>query len=108
GQTLRLNMLKTHYRSPIDWTLKSLQESDKTLEEWHAVLLQNPEALTTQWDSSKREIHPPLIDALCDDLNTSKAISELHGLRNSVVHSAVPNVTAFGDGLDILGLLGDE
>ena len=27
GEVLRLNMLKTHYRSPIDWTLKGLEES---------------------------------------------------------------------------------
>ena len=27
GAVLRLNMLKTHYRSPIDWTLKSSEES---------------------------------------------------------------------------------
>ena len=24
GEVLRLNMLKTHYRSPIDWTLKGV------------------------------------------------------------------------------------
>ncbi|MGH6717339.1 MAG: cysteine--tRNA ligase, partial [Bradyrhizobium sp.] len=27
GEVLRLNMLKTHYRSPIDWTLKGIEES---------------------------------------------------------------------------------
>ena len=30
GEVLRLNMLKTHYRSPIDWTLKGLEESAKS------------------------------------------------------------------------------
>ena len=37
GEVLRLNMLKTHYRSPIDWTLKGLEESAKTLDDWYAV-----------------------------------------------------------------------
>ena len=37
GEVLRLNMLKTHYRSPIDWTVKALEESAKTLDDWYAV-----------------------------------------------------------------------
>ena len=37
GEVLRLNMLKTHYRSPIDWTLKSLEESAKTLDDWYEI-----------------------------------------------------------------------
>ena len=30
-------MLKTHYRQPIDWTMKSLEESAKTLDDWYRV-----------------------------------------------------------------------
>ncbi len=30
-------MLKTHYRSPIDWTSKGLEESARTLDDWYAV-----------------------------------------------------------------------
>ena len=37
GEVLRLNMLKTHYRSPIDWTLKGVEESAKTLDDWYWV-----------------------------------------------------------------------
>ena len=37
GEVLRLNMLKTHYRSPIDWTLKGVEESTKTLDDWYWV-----------------------------------------------------------------------
>src|SRR5215467_10981668 len=29
GEVLRLNMLRTHYRQPMDWTLKGLEESKK-------------------------------------------------------------------------------
>src|SRR3954466_11469226 len=35
GEVLRLNMLKTHYRSPMDWTAASLEESKKTLNSWY-------------------------------------------------------------------------
>src|SRR4051795_4722656 len=37
GSVLRFAMLKTHYRSPIDWTLKGLEESAKTLDDWYWV-----------------------------------------------------------------------
>ena len=33
GEVLRFNMLRTHYRQPIDWTIKGLEESWKVLYE---------------------------------------------------------------------------
>ena len=35
GEVLRFNMLRTHYRQPIDWTVKGLEESEKTLDRWY-------------------------------------------------------------------------
>ena len=32
GAALRLAMLRTHYRQPIDWTVRALEESDRALE----------------------------------------------------------------------------
>jgi cysteinyl-tRNA synthetase len=80
GEVLRLNMLKTHYRSPIDWTVKGLEESEKTLDEWHAL------SEVIDVNSLEPKIFPSIEEALCDDLNTPKAISELHQLRNKAVH----------------------
>ncbi len=31
GEVVRLNMLRTHYRQPMDWTLRGLKESDQIL-----------------------------------------------------------------------------
>jgi cysteinyl-tRNA synthetase len=68
GEVLRFNMLRTHYRQPIDFTLAGLRESWKTLDRWY-------------------EITEPLADpgpnaeffaALRDDLNTPAAIASLH------------------------------
>jgi cysteinyl-tRNA synthetase len=72
GEVLRLNMLKTHYRSPIDWTLKGMEESRKTLESWYAILGDNTK--TTE------VLDEHVVDALNDDLNTSNALTRLHGL----------------------------
>ena len=37
GEVLRFNMLRTHYRQPMDWTVAGMNESWKTLEKWYAV-----------------------------------------------------------------------
>ena len=34
GEVVRFNMLRTHYRQPIDWTKTSLEESQATLDRW--------------------------------------------------------------------------
>src|SRR5262249_7667512 len=77
GEVLRLNMLKTHYRSPLDWTLKGAEESAKTLDDWYAVAA----------DAEPGEPSPAVIEALSDDLNTAQMIAELHALRNAASSS---------------------
>src|ERR1700677_1127479 len=73
GEVLRLNMLKTHYRSPIDWTVKGLEESAKTLDDWYWVAA----------DIKSGQPSGAVIEALSDDLNTPQMIASLHGVRNS-------------------------
>ncbi|MEP0324474.1 cysteine--tRNA ligase [Bauldia litoralis] len=69
GEVIRLNMLKTHYRQPIDWTLKDLEAAQRTLDKWREVAISPCEA----------EYSAEVITALSDDLNTPKATSFLHG-----------------------------
>ncbi len=68
GEVLRFNMLRSHYRQPMDWTVAGMNESWKTLEKWYAVTepLADPPVGTA------------FLAALCDDLNTPQAIAELH------------------------------
>jgi cysteinyl-tRNA synthetase len=72
GEVLRLNMLRTHYRQPIDWTVRGLDESSKTLDDWYAACT----------DRLGDTVNAAVSDALLDDLNTPRAIVELHGLRH--------------------------
>ncbi len=72
GDVLRFNMLRTHYRQPIDWTLKSLDESWRILEGFFG------NAGVVHADAGK--ISGAVREALADDLNTPKAIAELHAL----------------------------
>ncbi len=72
GEVLRLNMLKTHYRQPIDWTLKGLHESLITYSSFRQVVV-----TATR---SEARISEPVLAALADDLNTPEAMAELHRL----------------------------
>jgi cysteinyl-tRNA synthetase len=74
GEAIRFAMLKTHYRQPLDWTLVGLDEAHKTLWEWYGDL-EGKEAATG--------VPGPVLDALMDDLNTPKAIAELHRLHSA-------------------------
>jgi cysteinyl-tRNA synthetase len=84
GAALRFNMLRTHYRQPIDWTFESLDESHKTLWDWYGDLNDTQDGA---------DVPPEFIESLCDDLNTPAAMSVLHGLRKSgnfpALHSAL-------------------
>jgi cysteinyl-tRNA synthetase len=73
GEVLRFNMLRTHYRQPIDWTKKSLEESARILEGWLPVFDIRPPGTPA----------PSVVEALSDDLNTPMAIAELHKLDNA-------------------------
>jgi cysteinyl-tRNA synthetase len=105
GEVLRFNMLRTHYRQPIDWTLKGLEESEKILDEWYALAAAGaPSALSDRKVSL--EVVNSVLEALCDDLNTPRAISELHQIRNSAVRGAgVERVVSLIHSLRFLGLL---
>jgi cysteinyl-tRNA synthetase len=72
GEALRLNMLKTHYRSPIDWTLKSLEESKRVVDSWYDIVGDDTQATGGADDD--------VLSLLGDDLNTSGAITCLHAI----------------------------
>jgi cysteinyl-tRNA synthetase len=106
GEVVRFNMLRTHYRQPIDWTKDGLEESFKTLDEWYA-LAEAAARSTSYANDSVGEPAPSVRDALLDDLNTPKAIAELHQLRNAAVHGqGHTNLFALVRSLRFMGLLG--
>ncbi len=68
GEVLRLAMLMTHYREPIDFSVKRLEEAERLLAKW-------PEVQDA--DGAPAE---EILAALTDDLNTVAAVQALHGL----------------------------
>jgi cysteinyl-tRNA synthetase len=74
GEVLRLNMLKTHYRSPIDWTLKGLEENKRVIDSWYDIVGDDTQASGTADDG--------VVSLLSDDLNTSGVITRLHAIAS--------------------------
>ena len=98
GEVLRFNMLKTHYRSPIDWTLKAVEESAKTLDDWYWIAA----------DVKGEQPSDGVIDALSDDLNTPQMIASLHNLRNSAASGNERDRSEFAASLRLLGFLSES
>src|SRR5258706_3130383 len=59
GEVLRFNMLRSHYRQPMDWTVKSLEESSGILSDWYK----------SAGDVEAGEVDPQFLEVLQDDLN---------------------------------------
>jgi cysteinyl-tRNA synthetase len=95
GEVLRLNMLKTHYHQPMDWTLSGLEASAKTLDEFYAVAAQR----------SGERVSSNVLDSLLDDLNTPHAIAALHRLRNLAQRGDSLAVDELAASLRFLGFL---
>ncbi len=68
GPVLRLAMLMTHYREPIDFSVKRLEEAERLLAKWPAT------------DVEGSNVDPAILSALADDLNTVAAVQALHAL----------------------------
>ena len=85
GDVIRLAMLSTHYRQPINWTVKGLEEAEKALASFFDAASADAEARPA----------PGVLEALADDLNTPKAIAEMHALRNAAGRKALAGTLAF-------------
>ncbi|HET9716550.1 MAG TPA: cysteine--tRNA ligase [Pseudolabrys sp.] len=105
GEVIRFNMLRTHYRQPLDWTVKGLSESEKIIDEWYALA----STMTTETLSEQKNMTPvaeEVLQALCDDLNTPHAIAELHQLRHSAARQqGFDGVASLVNSLQFLGFL---
>jgi cysteinyl-tRNA synthetase len=101
GEVLRLNMLKTHYRSPIDWTLKGLEESKRVLDSWYDIVGDDTQI--------QDEVDQGFGVLLSDDLNTPGAITRLHAIASSRIGSSGQDQIGFKRKLKasamLLGLL---
>ena len=96
GQALRLALMSTHYRQPLDWNDKLLEESQKTIDKWYSsyVKIDKPKLI------SDDDLYP-----LYDDLNTPKYIANLHKLYEKSQSGNFQDKKEFVSACNFVGLL---
>ena len=92
GDVLRLAMLMTHYREPIDFSVKRLEEAERLLSKWPVV------------EPGDAEPDAAILAALTDDLNTVAAVQALHALAQAA-HGDPQARAAFAASAALLGVL---
>jgi cysteinyl-tRNA synthetase len=95
GDVIRLAMLQTHYRQPINWTVRGLELASHTLEEW----------TRAAGAASDHAVPGAVIEALCDDLNTPRMLAEMHNVRRKAGSAGARDAAAeLASALSFLGL----
>jgi len=69
GEVLRLAMLMTHYREPIDFSVRKLEEAENTLRKWKRA--------ADLASAGSGPLPAEMVAALCDDLSTYAAFQVL-------------------------------
>ena len=78
GETIRLALLKTHYRQPLDFTKDGLAEAKRELDGFYGAL----RGVDASAEAGQET--PDIIEAMSDDLNTPLALSHLHELAGNL------------------------
>src|ERR1700722_15691166 len=78
GEVIRLALLSTHYRDPLDWTEDRLHEARQTLDRFYRALALPGVRLTAN------NVDDGTLAALDDDLNAPLALAHLHELTGAI------------------------
>jgi cysteinyl-tRNA synthetase len=79
GEVIRLCMLMTQYRQPLNWTNDGLSHAKTNMDSFYGAL-----RATAHIEVAITPAPPEFVAALSDDLNTPQAISILHELAGSL------------------------
>jgi cysteinyl-tRNA synthetase len=85
GEVLRLALLSGQYRQSINWTSDTIDQSKKTLDKFYRILNKVSEIDVNQEIIDK--CPEKVLSALCDDLNTSKALAEINEIAKKLSSS---------------------
>jgi cysteinyl-tRNA synthetase len=109
GEVIRLALLSTHYRDPLDWTEDRLHQARQTLDRFYRALNEPP----LERSARDRIEAADILDALGDDLNAPLAISRLHDQARAIYQAGDPvergrlQSTMMANGR-VMGLLQEE
>ena len=94
GQVLRLALISAHYKQPLDWNDKLLQDCQNTIDKWYNVYLPSDEDLNDE-----------IVQPLYDDINTPGYIANLHKLYDKANKGNDEDKKIFNSACNFIGLL---
>ena len=94
GQVLRLALISAHYKQPLDWNDKLLEDCQNTIDKWYNVYL-----------PSNKDLDDEIIQPLYDDINTPGYIANLHKLYDKANKGNDEDKQLFNSACNFIGLL---
>ena len=94
GQVLRLALISAHYKQPLDWNDKLLDDCQNTIDKWYNAYL-----------PSNQELEDEIIQPLYDDINTPGYIANLHKLYDKANKGNDIDKQIFNSACNFIGLL---
>ena len=94
GQVLRLALISAHYKQPLDWNDKLLEDCQNTIDKWYNAYL-----------PSNKELEDEIIQPLYDDINTPGYIANLHKLYDKANKGNDTDKQIFNSACNFIGLL---
>ena len=112
GETLRWALLSAHYRAPLDWSEDLLAQAQASLDRLYGALLRLKDVAPVLPDDIPGFLGD-FVNALCDDLNTARAIAELSALATVANGAKDPTIkarakTELVEAGKLLGILQDD
>jgi len=98
GQVLRLSLISAHYKQPLDWNDKLLDECQNTLNKWYECYVQVKKKVLIPED---------FLAPLYDDLNTPSYITNIHKLYLKAQDGTMKDKEIFTTACNFIGLLSD-
>ena len=85
GEVLRMTLLSAHYRQPLDWSEKAIQQSKHVLDRFYNILKDVEDVGAEDTDMPEE-----MLNALCDDLNTPQAFAVINALAKQAAVDKTP------------------
>ena len=96
GQVLRLALISAHYKQPLDWNDKLLEDCQNTINKWYNV-----------YKPSKSDLNADIMQPLYDDINTPGYIANLHKLYDKAFKGNDNDKEIFNTACNFIGLLNE-
>ena len=93
GQVLRLALMSAHYKQPLDWNDKLLENQRAIIEKWYQL-----------YEKTNEEMSLKEIDILLDDLNTPGFIAKIHELYTNANKGDGKSKKLFNNACKLIGL----